>query len=188
MLEPNQQHAFTPYPHPAALPDDELIAQCTVGKGRSSGPGGQHRNKVETKVILTHEPTGTMAHAGERREATVNRRMAIRRLRLTLATEHRIGVPIGEIGSELWKSRLRPRKSADGTRTNAISCNPEHHDFPSLLAEALDVICDAEWELKKAAIRLETTPSQLIKLVKDHPAAFVKLNAERAKLGKHPIK
>lgn len=181
-------HGYTPYPHPAALPDDDLLSECTLGKGRSGGPGGQHRNKVETKVMLTHNPTGISSQAGERREVVVNKRVAIRRLRLALATEHRIGVPIGEIGSQLWKSRLKPKKNADGTRTNAISCNPEHHDYPSLLCEAMDVICDAGWELKKAALRLETTPSQLIKLIKDHPAAFAKLNAERAALGKHPIK
>ncbi len=183
-IQPTPTH----YPHPAALPDDELLSQCKMGKGRSGGPGGQHRNKVETKVMLTHEPTGIGAHAGERREVTVNKRVAIRRLRLALATEHRIGVPLGEIGSNLWKRRLHRKKSAEGITTNAIVCSTEHADFPSLLAEAMDVIADAAWELKKPALRLETTPSQLIKFLKQHPPAFAKLNEERAKLAKHSIK
>ena len=34
--------------HPAELPIPELLRQCEVVHTRRSGPGGQHRNKVET--------------------------------------------------------------------------------------------------------------------------------------------
>ena len=33
----------------------------------SSGPGGQHRNKVETAVVITHTPSGIQGEASERR-------------------------------------------------------------------------------------------------------------------------
>ena len=36
--------------HPAALPFDALLKECEVRRLRRSGPGGQHRNKVETAV------------------------------------------------------------------------------------------------------------------------------------------
>ncbi len=163
-----------PYGHFAALPDDQLLAQCRVSTGRSSGPGGQHRNKVETLVMLCHEPTGVEAHAGERRSQADNKRVALRRLRLALATARREGVPIGEIGSDLWKSRVRDQR---------ISISPDHHDFPALLAEALDAIADAGWKPRKAAVRLETTVSQLTRLIKDHPPAFIMWNDQRAQRG-----
>jgi hypothetical protein len=166
--------------HPSCLDDEELLMQCEIGRGRSSGPGGQHRNKVETLVILTHRPTGIEAHAGERRSQVENKRVAVRRLRLALATEVREEVPIGEIGSALWRSRRDPE--------GHVACNPDHHDFPSLLAEALDVIGAAGWDHKKAALRLECTPSQLLKLVRDHPPALVKLNRERQERGMHSLK
>ena len=51
----------------AELDDDDLLAQCRVETMRGSGPGGQHRNKVESAVRLTHEPTGIVVTASERR-------------------------------------------------------------------------------------------------------------------------
>lgn len=165
--------------HPAALSDEALLAQCKQGRGRSGGPGGQHRNKVETLVELEHLPTGLEAHAGERRSVSENRQVAIKRLRLMLATEHRCSVPLGEIGSDLWKSRLQ------GSR---IACNPEHADYPSLLAEAMDVLFAMKLDAAKAAIRLGCTASQLVKLIKDHPPAWVRVNNARRERGEHPLR
>lgn len=171
---------MTPWHHPACLDDTELLKQCEATRGRSSGPGGQHRNKVETLVRIMHTPTGLEAHAGERRSQSENKAMAVRRLRLALAVDFRCGVPIGEIGSGLWKSRRGP--------TGRIACSHEHHDFPSLLAEAMDVIADSGWDLKKPSLRLEVSASQLLKLIKDHPPAMVRVNHERATRGLHPLK
>jgi len=168
-----------PYAHPAALPDEELLEQCDFGASRSSGPGGQHRNKVETQVQLAHRPTGISAQAGERRSQIENKREALRRLRLALAVAHREPVPAGTIGSELWRERRQGRKIVVSTR---------HHDFPAILAEALDAIADAGWEPRKAALRLEVSPSQLIKLAKQHRPALGVWNEQRAARSLHPIK
>ena len=43
------------------LTDRELQVQCRVETLRSSGPGGQHRNKTESAVRLLHLPTGLVA-------------------------------------------------------------------------------------------------------------------------------
>jgi len=170
---------IAPYDHPAALPDEALLAQCELGRGTTSGPGGQNRNKVETAIYLTHTATGVETHASERRSQNENKNVALRRMRLALATVVRMPVPIGEIGSPLWKSRVR---------NNRIAVNPDHEDYPALLAEALDAVADAKWEPRKAAIRLEVSASQLLKLVKDHPPALVMWNAERAKRKMHALK
>lgn len=167
------------WPHPACLPEEDLLRSCDLGRGRSSGPGGQHRNKVETLVIVTHRPTGISAQAGERRSQAENRHVALRRLRLALATRVRTAVPAGEVGSALWRSRVRAGR---------IACNPAHHDYPSLLAEAMDVLAAAGWEPRKAALRLEVTPTQLLRLIADHPAALAQVNEARAAAHLHRLR
>ncbi|MEO1130640.1 MAG: peptide chain release factor-like protein [Planctomycetota bacterium] len=188
MTVPTAQEKVPHYAHPAAWPDELLLRDCAFGQDRTSGPGGQHRNKVETKVVLTHEPTGLSAHAGERREMMQNKRVALRRLRLTLATEHRVGVPDGEIGSALWLSRITRKRGPEGKVIARIACSADHHDFPSMLAEALDVIAAAKWDHTRAALRLQTSGSQLLKLVAKHPPALAAMNAEREKRGMRPLK
>lgn len=165
--------------HPAAIDPEQLLKHCTISKGRSQGPGGQHRNKVSTHITITHTPTSTTAQAGERRSAAENEKVAVSRLRHTLAITIRQPVPIGEIRTDLWKSRCKNSK---------IACSPNHHDYPAMLALALDVLEDSKYEPSKAALRLECTSSQLLKLIAAHPPAFVLLNANRAKLTLHPLK
>ncbi len=51
---------------------------------RGSGPGGQHRNKTDSGVRLTHVPTNTMVVEVKDRSQHVNRRMAWERLQQQL--------------------------------------------------------------------------------------------------------
>src|SRR5437867_1918085 len=93
--------------HPAALGARELLAECEKCFTRRSGPGGQHRNKVETAVVLVHRLTGVRAEANERRSQARNRQVALHRLRLKLALEIRQPAVGEQAPSALWRSRCR---------------------------------------------------------------------------------
>ena len=68
-----------------ALPEAALLAECDEAFFTAGGPGGQHRNKTESGVRLTHRPTGVTVSATERRSQAQNRGEALARLRERLA-------------------------------------------------------------------------------------------------------
>ena len=162
--------------HPACLSIDELLAQCDARHERRSGPGGQHRNKVATAVVLTHRPTGLMAEANERRSQADNHAEAVRRLRVRLAIEFRS--PTKGDTSALWRSRV------SGGR---LAINPAHDDFPAMLAEALDALVAADYEMSPAAVDLGITATQLARFLQHEPLAWANVNEGRRQRGLRPL-
>jgi len=128
---------------------------------------------VETAVILHHRPTGLSAEASERRSQAENRRVAVMRLRMELAIHHR--EPTDPDGpSALWQSRTRGRR---------LVVAVDHDDLPALVAEALDQLLVAGFEMAAAAKLLGVSTSQLIRLFRQVPAAWVAINRLRAATG-----
>ncbi len=148
--------------HPAASSPAQLLAECEVRRLRRSGPGGQHRNKVETAVSLHHLPTGVSAEASERRSQAQNQAVALFRLRVNLALEVRRPCGPDYMPSPLWKSRCGG---------GVLTLSAGHDDFPSLLAEVLDVLAACDADPKRAAAVLAFTLSQLVRLLKLEPRA-----------------
>ncbi len=66
-----------------------LRRQVIIETFRSSGPGGQRKNKTETAVRLKHLPSGITVTATEHRFQSQNLRLAFERLRQHLATLNR---------------------------------------------------------------------------------------------------
>lgn len=168
--------------HPAAMDPDALAAECEFRATRRSGPGGQNRNKVETAVILTHRPSGIRAEASERRTQGENRRVALARLRIELALAIRRPIDRAHGGpfvpSDLWRSRCR------GGR---IVVNPEHEDFPALLAEALDVLSAVDDDPREASQALGCSATQFVKLLGEAPRALSAVNERRRQAGRYPL-
>ena len=188
--------------HPAALPIGQLLADCRVDRTRGSGPGGQHRNKTETAIVITHLPTGVRGEASERRSQGENLAQAKFRLRLELAIAVRSAEGVGSLlpleaspeelssqrqkapdtvgaPSPLWRSRIVGER---------IVISPSHDDFPAILAEALDVLAAMEWSAPAAAERLGVSTSQLIKLLKQEHRGLGMLNREQEAKGLRPYR
>jgi protein subunit release factor B len=80
-LERERVRAAAPKPRgPFSIARDELERVCEVTFLRGSGPGGQHRNKVETGVRLVHPPSGIAIVATDNRSQSQNREAAFERL------------------------------------------------------------------------------------------------------------
>lgn len=167
-------------PHPAQLSIEKLLEQCDVKRTRGSGPGGQHRNKVETAIVVTHRESGVVGQASEKRSQERNRVAAIQRLRVNLAIAIRRPFTAFNDGPPpLWQQRLKNKK---------IIVSVEHEDYPALLADSLDCLHDREFDVAATAKILLTSTSQLVKFFKLEPLVFQWVNQQRRQRELGPLK
>ncbi|MGC3972182.1 MAG: peptide chain release factor-like protein [Pirellulales bacterium] len=165
--------------HPAMFDDERLLVECSRQTTRRSGPGGQHRNKTETAVVLTHLPTGVRAEANESRSQLQNLESALFRLRRLLAEQLRTAVGPHSSPSELWQSRTPRRR---------LELGDENSHFPALLAEALDRVVAHEFDFAAAAESLGVSTTQLVRFVHQSPAARQWINSERIARSLRPLR
>jgi len=65
-----------------AMEDQRInLSELQFQTFRASGPGGQHRNKVETAVRAIHKPSGLSASAMDSRSQHQNKQNAIRKIK-----------------------------------------------------------------------------------------------------------
>ena len=69
-----------------AIPDsdEDLLKECQVKTFGASGKGGQHVNKTESAVRITHLPTGITTTCQDERSQLQNKRKCLKQLRRKL--------------------------------------------------------------------------------------------------------
>lgn len=73
---------------------------------RSSGPGGQHVNKVSTAVTLRHRPSGLSVTVQDSRSQATNRQLARERL-VTAMETHRAAARAARVAAREKRRRQR---------------------------------------------------------------------------------
>ena len=64
--------------------DDILLSECKVETFRSSGKGGQHANKTESAVRLTHLKSGIQVTCQNERSQYLNKIQCLKELRVRI--------------------------------------------------------------------------------------------------------
>ena len=88
-IQAMSEDAPPPDPFPVPESDEALLGQCRVETFQAGGKGGQHQNRTESGVRLTHLPTGIVVVCREERSQHRNKAIALDRLRERLAERNR---------------------------------------------------------------------------------------------------
>ena len=119
-------------------------ADVRVDTYRASGAGGQHVNKTDSAVRLTHEPTGIVVQCQNERSQTQNKATAMKMLRARLLAEEErkrqeeLAAERGEQKAAEWGSQIRSYTLHPSTRVKDHRTNHEVGDAQRVLDGDLD--------------------------------------------------
>lgn len=127
--------------------DDIVInpADLKVDTFRSSGAGGQHVNKTESAIRITHVPTGVVVECQTERSQHANRDKAMKRLKAQLLDAERQRQDAAQaesrrlqVGSGDRSQRIRTYNFPQGRITDHRVEGLTLYDLPNILAGDLD--------------------------------------------------
>jgi protein subunit release factor B len=97
---------------------------------RSSGPGGQHVNKVSTAVLLRHVPTGVSVTVQDTRSQSMNRQLAWTRLLDAIEEQRRQERAARR--AEIEKKRRQNSKRPRGVKERILQSKKKRSDIKKM--------------------------------------------------------
>jgi len=150
-----------------AADDAQLLGQCQVHTYKSSGPGGQHRNKVSSAIRLHHRPTGITALANESRSQHDNKLQAMRRLRMNIACQIRRPVELADFRPmDVLSECLFVARGGPAAGTRRLGIGPKDRRFWQVAAVLLDLLESATGRLAPPAASLGITTGNFTSVIK----------------------
>ena len=140
----------------AIIPDvdevDDIVinpADLKVDTFRSSGAGGQHVNKTESAIRITHVPTGVVVECQTERSQHANRDKAMKRLKAQLLEAERSKQQAAQaetrrlqVGSGDRSQRIRTYNFPQGRITDHRVEGLTLYDLPNIIQGDLDELID----------------------------------------------
>lgn len=136
----------------AIIPETDDIEEITINPAelkidtyRSSGAGGQHVNKTESAIRITHVPTGVVVECQTERSQHANRDKAMKRLKAQLLDAQRSQQAAEQaqsrrlqVGSGDRSQRIRTYNFPQGRITDHRVEGLTLYDLPAIIAGDLD--------------------------------------------------
>ncbi|MGH8039228.1 MAG: peptide chain release factor 1 [Stenotrophomonas sp.] len=137
---------------PEADEVDEIVinpADLRVDTFRSSGAGGQHVNKTESAIRITHVPSGVVVECQTERSQHANRDKAMKRLKAQLLDSERSKQAAAtaesrrlQVGSGDRSQRIRTYSFPQGRITDHRVEGLTLYDLPNIIAGELDTLVE----------------------------------------------
>jgi peptide chain release factor 1 len=140
----------------AIIPEDEAVDEIVINPAdlrvdtfRSSGAGGQHVNKTDSAIRITHLPTGVVVECQTERSQHANRDKAMKRLKAQLLDAERSKQLAAQaesrklqVGSGDRSQRIRTYNYPQGRITDHRVEGLTLYDLPNVLQGDLDALVD----------------------------------------------
>lgn len=171
-----------------ALDDDALLRQCDLHTYKSSGPGGQHRNKVSSAVRVRHRPTGISAHGDDSRSQHENKRLALHRLRMNLACQFRRSVDLAATSLPPYVEECAfVARGGDAAGRRRLEIGVKDQRFWHVAAWVLDLLEAFGGQLAPAAAYLGISTGNLASLLDSERHLLAAAQSIRKQHGLKPL-
>ncbi|MCM8531461.1 MAG: peptide chain release factor-like protein [Lentisphaeraceae bacterium] len=149
------------------LSDQELLNICNTDHFIATGKGGQKRNKTSSAVRVTLKDSHILASASNDRQQSVNKKLALRKLRIAIALEIREEAKpwLGQ-----WDMNIK---------------NPK---YPIFIACLIDNLKELNWQVSEVAKAFNISTGKLIKTISRDDSLWQFVNKERQRAGHKTLK